>query len=56
MLVMQANDVTPEFRKGVVKDYIQGGRNLSDWYKWSALETYMQVRTNKINVFFLQNI
>ncbi|XP_013870430.1 TRPM8 channel-associated factor homolog [Austrofundulus limnaeus] len=40
----KANGVTPEFREGVIKDYIQGGRNFSDWYKWTALETYMQLQ------------
>ncbi|XP_037837672.1 TRPM8 channel-associated factor homolog isoform X2 [Kryptolebias marmoratus] len=41
---VKANGVTPEFRKGVVEKYINGGRNLSDWYTWTAFETYMQLQ------------
>ncbi|KAK5610691.1 hypothetical protein CRENBAI_001289 [Crenichthys baileyi] len=36
--------MTLEDRNKRVKDYIEGGRNLSSWSVWVALETYMQLQ------------
>ncbi|XP_033486678.2 TRPM8 channel-associated factor homolog [Epinephelus lanceolatus] len=31
-------------RKNTVDHYVKGGRKLSDWYVWTALETYLQLQ------------
>ncbi|XP_037632034.1 TRPM8 channel-associated factor homolog isoform X2 [Sebastes umbrosus] len=33
-----------EKRKGRAQEYVKGGRKLSDWSMWVALETYMQLQ------------
>ncbi|XP_021177193.2 TRPM8 channel-associated factor homolog isoform X1 [Fundulus heteroclitus] len=40
----KANDVAPEFRKKTIKEYVEGGKKLDDWYTWTALETYMELQ------------
>lgn len=32
-----------ENRKQRIEDYVRGGKNLSEWHMWTALETYLQV-------------
>ncbi|XP_017286100.1 TRPM8 channel-associated factor homolog [Kryptolebias marmoratus] len=36
--------MTSESRKQCVEKYIQGGKKLSDWKVWTALETYLQLQ------------
>ncbi|KAM4589948.1 TRPM8 channel-associated factor homolog isoform 1-T2 [Fundulus diaphanus] len=36
--------MTDADRKKRIKDYVKGGRNLSSWSVWVALETYMQLQ------------
>ncbi|XP_038129337.1 TRPM8 channel-associated factor homolog [Cyprinodon tularosa] len=40
----KANDVTPEYREKCIREYVEGGRKFSDWYTWTALETYMELQ------------
>lgn len=37
-------NVSLENRKQRTKEYVKGGKNLSEWYMWTALETYLQVK------------
>ncbi|XP_003968852.2 TRPM8 channel-associated factor homolog [Takifugu rubripes] len=37
-------NVSVENRKQRIEDYVKGGKNLSEWYMWTALETYLQVQ------------
>lgn len=42
---MQAHpNVSLESRKQRTEEYVKGGKNLSEWYMWTALETYLQVK------------
>lgn len=42
---MQAHPhMTVEYRKTLVDTYVTGGKKLSDWNMWVALQTYMQVK------------
>ena len=44
---MQAHpNMTLENRNSRAEEYAKGGRKLSSWHMWVALETYMQVRGN----------
>ncbi|XP_013870421.1 TRPM8 channel-associated factor homolog [Austrofundulus limnaeus] len=36
--------LTPESRRCSINQYVQGGRRLSDWTVWTALETYLQLQ------------
>ncbi|XP_036005505.1 TRPM8 channel-associated factor homolog [Fundulus heteroclitus] len=36
--------MTPASRKECVEKYVEGGRKLSDWKVWTALETYLQLQ------------
>lgn len=43
--VTQAHpNVSLENRKKRTENYVKGGKNLSEWYMWTALETYLQVK------------
>ncbi|XP_068562943.1 TRPM8 channel-associated factor homolog [Cebidichthys violaceus] len=37
-------NMTLENRKSRTEEYVKGGRKLSDWHVWVALETYMQLQ------------
>lgn len=44
---MQAHSsMTLTKRKRRVDEYVKGGKKLSDWTIWVALETYLQVKEN----------
>uniref|UniRef100_A0A3Q3XAR4 Peptidase M60 domain-containing protein n=1 Tax=Mola mola TaxID=94237 RepID=A0A3Q3XAR4_MOLML len=36
--------LTPENRRSRTEDYVNKGRNLSNWHVWVALETYLQLQ------------
>uniref|UniRef100_A0A3Q2TGL7 TRPM8 channel-associated factor homolog n=1 Tax=Fundulus heteroclitus TaxID=8078 RepID=A0A3Q2TGL7_FUNHE len=36
--------MTPASRKECVEKYVEGGRKLSDWKVWTALETYLELQ------------
>ncbi|KAI2647324.1 hypothetical protein H4Q32_029453 [Labeo rohita] len=36
--------ITPEKRQARIKSYCDGGKDLKNWSKWTALETYMQLQ------------
>ncbi|GAA6226242.1 TRPM8 channel-associated factor homolog isoform X1 [Lates japonicus] len=36
--------MTPTSRRTTVEEYVKGGKNLSDWTVWVALETYLQLQ------------
>uniref|UniRef100_A0A4W6DRZ1 Peptidase M60 domain-containing protein n=1 Tax=Lates calcarifer TaxID=8187 RepID=A0A4W6DRZ1_LATCA len=36
--------MTPTSRRTTVEKYVKGGKNLSDWTVWVALETYLQLQ------------
>uniref|UniRef100_A0A667Y1R6 Peptidase M60 domain-containing protein n=1 Tax=Myripristis murdjan TaxID=586833 RepID=A0A667Y1R6_9TELE len=36
--------MTPDARKSRTEEYVKGGRSLVNWYRWVALETYMQLQ------------
>ncbi|XP_037534005.1 TRPM8 channel-associated factor homolog [Nematolebias whitei] len=36
--------LTPESRRHCINKYVQGGKKLSDWNVWTALETYLQLQ------------
>ncbi|XP_029964013.1 TRPM8 channel-associated factor homolog [Salarias fasciatus] len=38
------NAVKPENRSKRIEGYVKGGRKLSDWSMWTALETYLQLQ------------
>lgn len=38
--------MTSADRNSRAEEYVKGGKKLSNWQMWVALETYMQVREN----------
>ncbi|CAL1574290.1 unnamed protein product [Knipowitschia caucasica] len=40
----QGNDVTAEFRAGVIEKFVKDGKKLDDWNTWVAFETYLQLK------------
>lgn len=52
MIVMSSIQAHPAMtltsRKNGIEEYVKGGKKLSDWTVWVALETYMQVKTTSV--------
>ncbi|XP_014834461.1 PREDICTED: TRPM8 channel-associated factor homolog [Poecilia mexicana] len=38
-----SRNITSAKRKHYIEKYVKGGKNLSDWNVWTALETYLQM-------------
>lgn len=45
-----------EERKKRAEEYAKGGRDLSRWDMWVALETYMQVRENHSVLYIVNKV